>query len=208
MSAELIEQARSGDAEAFAELVGPYRRELQVHCYRILGSVQDAEDALQESLLSARQSFGSFQGQSSLRTWLYRVATNRSLDALRAAARRPPATATPAGVEPPEPTRLGAVAWLQPYPDIMLDDLPDSAAARFFMAIAPPAGRELRCVHTRANDQPAFAAYTPDPVAGVWRGTGLIVLTVAGDLVSDVVRFDTAVLASFGLPRILAAPPP
>ncbi|MCW2936238.1 MAG: sigW [Actinomycetia bacterium] len=337
MSAELIERARAGDADAFAVLVGPYRRELQVHCYRILGSVQDAEDALQESLLSAWQSFESFQGRSSLRTWLYRVATNRSLDALRAAARKPPVTTTPTGLEPPEPTRLAEVTWLQPYPDVLLGDLPDTApgpaavieqreatslafvtvlqllpprqravlilrdvlgyhasevaamlesteesvtsalkraraaladpghysrrplpptagsaeerrvadqfveafaahdvdaivalltegawvkmppmpfeyqgrqaAARFFTAIAPPRGRELRCVRTRANGQPAFATYAPDPAAGVWRASGLIVLTLAGDRVSDVVRFETAVLASFGLPRILHAPP-
>src|SRR5215472_499829 len=127
MSAELTERARRGDAEAFAELVAPHRRELQLHCYRILGSVQDAEDALQESLLAAWQAFHGFEGQSSLRTWLYRIATNKSLDALRAAVRRPTVTAKPAGIEPPEPTRLGEVAWLQPYPDVLLDDVPDAA---------------------------------------------------------------------------------
>src|SRR5215469_552991 len=127
MSAELIEQARRGDSEAFAELVRPYRRELQLHCYRILGSLQDAEDALQETLLAAWQAFAAFQGQSSLRTWLYRVATNKSIDALRAAVRRPNVTAKPAGIEPPEPTRLGEIAWLQPYRDVLVEDMPDTA---------------------------------------------------------------------------------
>ena len=76
MDAAIAERARDGDQDAFAALVEPYRRELQVHCYRILGSVHDAEDALQETLLSAWQGFGAFEGRSSVRTWLYRVASN------------------------------------------------------------------------------------------------------------------------------------
>ena len=84
MSTDLIQRAQAGDAEAFAALVEPYRRELQVHCYRMLGSVQDAEDVLQETLLSAWQGLAGFESRSSVRTWLYRVATNRTLDALRA----------------------------------------------------------------------------------------------------------------------------
>jgi RNA polymerase sigma-70 factor (ECF subfamily) len=334
MSADLMELARGGDAEAFAELVRPHRQELQLHCYRILGSVQDAEDALQESLLAAWQALKGFQGQLSLRTWLYRIATNKSLDALRAAVRRPDVTTKPAGVEPPAPTRLGEVAWLQPYPDFLLDNLPDGnpgpeaavesreatslafvtalqllpprqravlilrdvlgfhasevaamldstqesvtsalkraravmagrretpprrspapesaaerrvvekfvtafaandvdaivamltqdawvkmppmpfeyqgreAARRFFAAIMTP-GRDLRYVRTRANGQPAFAVYVPDQAAQVWRSAGVIVIAVAGDEVSEVIRFDTAVLATFGLPRILPEP--
>jgi RNA polymerase sigma factor (sigma-70 family) len=82
-----------------------YRRELQVHCYRMLGSVADAEDALQETLLSAWQELAGFEGRASIRTWLYRVATSRCLDALRSARRRPPASKPPAGLDPPEPTR-------------------------------------------------------------------------------------------------------
>src|SRR3954468_3192219 len=118
----LVERARAGDADAFAELVAPHRRELQVHCYRILGSVQDAEDALQEALLSAWQGFGAFGGRSSVRTWLYRVATNRCLDALRSQGRKPPeVTMTVRGIEPPEPSRHNEVFWLQPYPDVLLD---------------------------------------------------------------------------------------
>ena len=103
---ELLDRARGGDGEAFRELVAPYHRELHVHCYRMLGSVQEAEDALQDTLLSAWQGLTGFEGRSSLRTWLYRVATSRCLDALRSARRQPPASRPPAGLNPPEPTRL------------------------------------------------------------------------------------------------------
>jgi RNA polymerase sigma-70 factor (ECF subfamily) len=81
--------ARRGDGEAFRGLVEPYRRELQVHCYRILGSVQDAEDLLQDTLLAAWRGIGGYEERASVRTWLYRIATNRCLNALRAGARRP-----------------------------------------------------------------------------------------------------------------------
>ena len=124
---DLLDRARAGDGEAFGQLVGPYRRELQVHCYRILGSVADAEDALQDTLLSAWQGLAGFQGRASVRTWLYRVATSRCLDALRSASRRPPVSAPPPGLVPPEPTRLGQVLWLEPYPDVLLEELADSA---------------------------------------------------------------------------------
>jgi RNA polymerase sigma-70 factor (ECF subfamily) len=106
-------------------LVEPYRRELQVHCYRILGSLQDAEDALQDTLLSAWQGLAGFQGRASVRTWLYRVATSRCLDALRSARRREPVSAPMPGLDLPEPTRLGGVLWLEPYPDVLLEGLPD-----------------------------------------------------------------------------------
>ena len=76
----------AGDGEAFGLLVGPHHRELQVHCYRILGSAQDAEDALQETLLAAWQGLRGFEGRASVRTWLYQVATSRCLNALRTAA--------------------------------------------------------------------------------------------------------------------------
>ena len=87
--ADLIARARAGDGDAFRELTEPHRRELQVHCYRMLGSLQDAEDALQDTLLAAWQGLDGFEGRASLRTWLYRIATNRCLDALRSASRRP-----------------------------------------------------------------------------------------------------------------------
>jgi RNA polymerase sigma-70 factor (TIGR02960 family) len=124
MSAELLERARAGDRDAFAELVRPHRDELQVHCYRMLGSVQDAEDAVQDTLLSAWVGLPGFEGRSSVRTWLYRVATNQCLSMLRSSARRPVTAAT---APAPEPSRLGEVSWLQPYPDLLLDDLPHRA---------------------------------------------------------------------------------
>ena len=127
VTVDLLAQAKGGDGEAFARLVDPYRRELQVHCYRFLGSVQDAEDALQDTLLSAWQGLAGFEGRASIRTWLYRVATSRCLDALRSARRRPPVGPPPAGMSPPEPTRLGEVLWLEPYPDALLEGLADSA---------------------------------------------------------------------------------
>lgn len=114
---DLLCRARAGDGEAFRELIEPYRRELQVHCYRMLGSLQDAEDTLQDTLLAAWQGLEGFQGRSSLRTWLYRIATNRCLNARRSAGRRAPKEWDVPNVEPPEPTRLGEVVWLEPFPD-------------------------------------------------------------------------------------------
>jgi RNA polymerase sigma-70 factor (TIGR02960 family) len=124
MSGELLQRARAGDREAFTELVAPHRRELQAHCYRMLGSLQDAEDMVQETLLAAWLGLDGFEGRSSVRTWLYRIATNRCLNHLRSASRRPrPAEPLPAPA--PEPSRLGEVLWLQPYPDSMRDGMPD-----------------------------------------------------------------------------------
>jgi RNA polymerase sigma-70 factor (TIGR02960 family) len=133
MAADLIERARAGDGDAFRQLTGPHRRELQVHCYRMLGSLQDAEDALQDTLLSAWQGLGGFEARASLRTWLYRIATNRCLNALRAASRRHAQEWNIPGVEPPEPTRLGEVTWLEPFPDALLEG-----------AISAPPGPEAR----------------------------------------------------------------
>lgn len=133
VSTELLTRARAGDGGAFGELVEPYRRELQVHCYRILGSMQDAEDALQETLLAAWRGLGGFEGRSSLRTWLYRAATNHCLKALRTASRRPP-TNGPDPLVLPDPTRLGDATWLGPYPDALIEGLADRTpdpAARY-----------------------------------------------------------------------------
>jgi RNA polymerase sigma-70 factor, ECF subfamily len=118
-----LARARSGDADAFRELVEPYLRELQVHCYRILGSLQDAEDLVQETLLAAWRGLDRFEERASLRVWLYRIATNRCLNALRDRGRRPKEHQTM--VEPPEPTRLSEPLWLEPYPDVLLDGLGD-----------------------------------------------------------------------------------
>jgi RNA polymerase sigma-70 factor, ECF subfamily len=118
-----LARARAGDEDAFRELTDPYRRELQVHCYRILGSMQDAEDLVQETLLAAWRGLEAFEGRSSVRAWLYRIATNRCLNALRDRARRP--REVQAMVEAPEPTRRSEPVWLEPYPDVLLEDIPD-----------------------------------------------------------------------------------
>ena len=121
MQTELISRAQAGDGDAFAELTESYRRELQLHAYRMLGSFQDAEDALQETLLAAWRGLKAFEGQASIRTWLYRIATNTCLNALRSAKRRPAKEWDIPGVEAPEPTALGEVVWLEPYPDALLE---------------------------------------------------------------------------------------
>jgi RNA polymerase sigma-70 factor (ECF subfamily) len=308
-TADLISRARTGDGDAFRELTEPHRRELQVHCYRMLGSLQDAEDALQDTLLAAWQGLGGFEGRASLRTWLYRIATNRCLNARRSAGRRPAQEWNIPEVHPPEPTRLGEVTWLEPFPNAlafvtalqvlpprqvavlilrdvlgfhanevadMLDSTVESVnsalkraragmrrrrpsttdrepppgsgsaaenalVARFVSAYEsadldalvalliddvfvsmPPmpfeyagrdvvarlfagifgAGRRFDLVPTRANGQPAFGAYLRAPT-GIRHGTGLIALTLTGDRICAMTRFDNTVLPWFGLPRSL-----
>jgi len=122
----ILERARAGEEQAFRALVEPYRRELQVHCYRLTGSLTDAEDMLQETLLAAWRGLPGFEQRSSLRSWLYRIATNQCLNALRAAGRRVPASPVPP-FQPPEPTRRGEITWLQPYPDALLEGIADTA---------------------------------------------------------------------------------
>jgi RNA polymerase sigma-70 factor (TIGR02960 family) len=124
---DLLARARDGDGEAFRRLVEPHRRELQVHCYRILGSLQDAEDLLQETLLAAWRGIGGYEERASVRTWLYRIATNRCLNALRSGERRPRAVQQPP-MPLPEPSRRRAEpSWLEPYPDALLDGIVDVA---------------------------------------------------------------------------------
>jgi RNA polymerase sigma-70 factor, ECF subfamily len=326
-----LARARAGDEDAFRELTDRHRRELQVHIYRIVGSAQDAEDLLQETLLAAWRGLDGFEGRASVRAWLYRIATNRSLDALRASRRRPEEERMP---EMPEPTRWSEPVWLQPYPDLLIDGIPDAAPgpeARYetreatalafivglqqlpaqqravlvlrdvlgyragevaemvetseasvnsllrraraaFEARLPAAGREraplpdsklerdivgrfadavengdidemvalltddawvtmpplphayqgrstigaflrvgeerrgvsLRLVPTRANTQPAFGCYLPEPGTGVARAFSLFVLTLEGDRVSAITWFaDSSVFPRFGLPRML-----
>ena len=299
----------------------------------MLGSLQDAEDALQDTLLAAWQGLGGFEGRASIRTWLYRIATNRCLNARRSASRRPAKEWDVPGVEPPEPTRLGEVVWLEPYPDALLEgaiDAPLGPEARYeqtesislafvtalqvlpprqlavldparrpriprrprwptcwtrpssrstapsngrapacssrraghatrepapaadspseeaivakfvrawesadldalvalltddvFMSMPPMpfeyegrdavarfcagifgAGRRFDLVPTRANGQPAFGAYLRAP-DGIRHGTGLYVLTLTGDRICAMTRFENSVLPWFGLPRSL-----
>jgi RNA polymerase sigma-70 factor (TIGR02960 family) len=333
VSSELIDRARSGDEPAFEQLIDPYRHEMRVHCYRILGSLADAEDALQETLTAAWRGLAAFEGRASIRTWLYRIATTRCLNILRSASRRPPANLPVLDVEPPDPTRLGEVVWLEPCPDVLLADVPDSAvgpegryetreaislafvtalqllpprqratlilcdvlafsaretaelldtteqsvtsalkraratlaremptadqpppaanspaeqelltrlvgafeasdveaivalmtddvwvrmppvpleyqgrelARRFFTTIAFRQGRRYRFIPTRANGQPAYGVYLTDPVTHVAHAFGLFVITLSGDRVSAITRFDNSVLPRFGLPRSLS----
>jgi RNA polymerase sigma-70 factor (TIGR02960 family) len=130
VSEDVLERARVGDEDAFRELTDPYRRELHVHCYRMLGSVQDAEDLLQETLVAAWRGLGAFGGRASLRTWLYRIATNQCLNALRTRSRRPPvepgARLAHGALPPPTPSQGVAAVSIEPYPDLLLDELPDS----------------------------------------------------------------------------------
>jgi DNA-directed RNA polymerase specialized sigma24 family protein len=114
VTADLTARARAGDQEAFRELVDPYRHELQVHCYRILGSAQDAEDALQETLLAAWRGLGGFEERASVRTWLYRIATSRCLNALRATSRRVTMDGPQSWPDPPPPTRLATCPGSNP----------------------------------------------------------------------------------------------
>jgi RNA polymerase sigma-70 factor (TIGR02960 family) len=332
LGAATLARARAGDEEAFRELTEPHRRELQLHCYRILGSLQDAEDAVQETLLAAWRGLEGFEGRASLRTWLYRIATNRCLNALRHRSRRP--QEVPSMIEPPDPTGSVEPVWLEPYPDALLEGLAEAAPgpqARYetresvglaFMAALqrlpprqraalvlrdvlgfrtaevagmldsseasvkgalqraratlderlpvhdrerarlpgsarerelvgqfaaavergdpeaivslltddawlrmPPQpyeyqgaraiarflrdrearrGARLRLVPTRANGQPAFGCYLPDPHTPIARAFGLMVLTLTDDGITAVTAFhDRSLLPHFGLPRTL-----
>ena len=330
--ADEMARARAGDGSAFRGLTEPHRRELLVHCYRMLGSLQDAEDALQDTLLAAWQGFAGFAGRASLRTWLYRIATNRCLNARRSASRRIAKEWDVPNVEPPEPTGLGEAVWLEPFPDTLLEgvvDPPPGPEARYervesislafvtALQVLPPrqlavlilrdvlgfsaneaaemldttvesvnsalkraraslerrrapsadrdpppaprsaeedaivakfvgawesadldalvslltddvfvsmppipfeyegrdvvarfcdsifsAGRRFELVRRRANGQPAFGAYLYGPT-GIRHGVGLYVLTLAGNRISAMTRFENSVLPRFGLPRSL-----
>ncbi len=333
MTSETLSRARAGDEEAFRELADPHRHALQLHCYRILGSLQDAEDAVQETMISAWRGLNGYEERASLRNWLYRIATNRCLNMLRDRGRRPQEVQPM--IEPPEPTRMAEPMWLEPYPDVliemvadsgpgpearyeqreavglafvtalqhlpprqraalvlsdvlglqrsevaeMLDStetaikaalqrargsldsqltasgveqaaLPDSprerelvglfatavesgdtpaivslltddawltmppepyeyqgarSIARFLDDRAQLRGANFRLVATRANGQPAFGCYLPDPHAPVARAYGLMVLTVGGERISMVTWFgERALFAGFGLPRTLS----
>ena len=238
VTADRISRARAGDSEAFRELTEPYRRELQVHCYRMLGSFQDAEDALQDTLLAAWQGLEGFEGRASLRTWLYRIATNQCLNARRSASRRQArewnvpqvdlerARSATGDREPPpaqgSPAEEAMVAkFVQAYESADLDTLVTLLTDGVFVSMPPmpfeyqgrdvvtrflaslfASGRRFDLVPTRANGQPAFGAYLRAST-GIRHGIGLIVLTLAGDRICAMTRFESSVLPPFGLPRSL-----
>src|SRR5215468_7198075 len=170
----LLLRARTGDEQAFRVLTDPHRRELQVHCYRMLGSLTDAEDMLQETLLAAWRGLAGFQERSSFRTWLYRIATNQCLNALRATGRRAPPEPVPPFL-PPEPTRRGEITWLQPYPDRLLEGMADTAPGPYARYEASEAV-ELAFIAGLQRMPPRQAAtlvlrdvlgFAPDEVAGM-----------------------------------------
>ena len=331
VNSDVIARAKAGDENAFHDLVDRHRRELEVHCYRLLGSSQDAEEAVQDTFLAAWGAIGAFEERASVRTWLFRIATNRCLDALRASRRRPSVSVEPPP-DVPQPNSPSGVVWLQPYPDVRLDELaeptpgpdaryeameaislafvtalqllpprqravlilrdvlgfrskevaamidaseasvtsalkharanlqrrlpsradpppaPSSAVERDLVnrlgaayetgdvesilamltddvvftaplaageyegrAVAGPFlragvfrdGRTYRLVPTRANGQPAFGMYVRDPLTGVAHAQGMLVLTLAGERIRALTRFDNSALAIFGLPRTL-----
>jgi RNA polymerase sigma-70 factor (ECF subfamily) len=131
MTESTLARARAGDSDAFEDLIDPYRRELHVHCYRILGSFHDAEDVLQETLLSAWQALDRFDGRS-LRAWLYRIATNRCLNYLRDTSRRPKVTTAVDSRSPfADAAHSDEPWWLEPYPDALIDDVEPGPEARY-----------------------------------------------------------------------------
>jgi RNA polymerase sigma-70 factor, ECF subfamily len=147
----VLAAVRSGDESAFGQLAERYRRELQVHCYRMLGSFTDAEDHVQETLLRAWRGRASFEGRATARAWLYRIATNVCLDTLR----RHPERVVPAGdLANPAPSEI---PWLQPYPDLLMDtatpreDQPDAlVVARETIELAYLAAIQLLAPNQRA----------------------------------------------------------
>ena len=324
MTETTLARAKAGDSEAFRELVGPYRAELLAHSYRMLGSIHDAEDVLQEALLAAWRSIEQFDGRA-LRAWLYRITTNRCLNFLRGESRRPPTTSM--SFQGTEASRSDEPWWLEPYPDVLLDDITPGPEARYdaresialsfvaglqqlppqqrtvlvlrdvlgfpaaqvadilgtstaavnsalirarerlspggdphdvplprssaeaaivdrfvdalenfdlnrlvalltrdarltmppepfefrgpeaiagFLRELPFWGRELKIIPTRANNQPAFVYYVPDPCAPIWRAGSIMVLALEGDRICGITRFgDHGLLARFGMPRTL-----
>src|SRR5258708_16613992 len=113
---------RSGDEAVFAALTEPYRRQLQVHCYRMLGSFDEAEDLVQETLLRAWRGRAGFEGRASVRTWLYRIATNACLDVLESKSYRLRSLESPQSADSYGPD------WLEPFPDRLLDQVASTEA--------------------------------------------------------------------------------
>ncbi|MBU2664476.1 RNA polymerase subunit sigma-70 [Actinoplanes bogorensis] len=181
MDRSVLDRARRGDPEAFRDLARPHERELLVHCYRLLGSLTDAEDVLQETLLAAWRGLDGFEERASVRTWLYRIATNRCLNARRDQARRRPVEPVPP-FAPPAPTRHGEITWLQPLPDALLDGMPgpearyelqESVALAFVVALQRMPARQAATLILRdvlgypAGEVAAMLGTTETAVKGV-----------------------------------------
>jgi len=150
--AALLAAARGGDEGAFERLVDPYRRELHAHCYRMLGSLHDAEDALQDALLRIWRGLDSFGERSSLRAWLYRIATNASLDILARRKKRvlPVAYGPAADPQQPPGQPVAEQVWLEPYPDetLELEDAlasPDASTSSASRSSSPSSPRCRSC---------------------------------------------------------------
>jgi hypothetical protein len=182
VTTDLVARARAGDEQAFRDLVEPYRRELQLHCYRFLGSVQDAEDALQETLLAAWQGLHGFAAEQDLVKRLTRAYESGDVNELVA---------------------LLADDVLMAMPPIPLEYQGRDLVSRFLTAVVFQPGTEFRMIATRANGQPAFGVYLLDLPGRVARANGLLVFTLAGDRVSAITRFGGDVLPRFGLPATL-----
>src|SRR5439155_1650234 len=219
----LLEAARAGDEDAFARLVEPYRAQLRAHCYRMLGSLHDAEDALQETLLRAWRGLARFEGRSSFRSWLYTIATNASLRAIEQRPKRIlpidyAAAADPHGV-PAE--ALTEPVWLEPYPDtelvsLLTDDarmtMPPQpswyqgrdAIATFLGRFPLAPDRRFRLRPTSANGQPALAGYIWDEETSSFEAESILVLTLRDERIEEITAFRTPeVFPRFGLPERL-----
>ena len=208
---DLLEAARGGDQDAFAQLVGPHQAQLRAHCYRMLGSLPDADDALQETLLRAWRGLDRFEGRSSLRSWLYTIATNASLRTIEKRPKRLlPVDYAPAA--DPHDLPAGALTesvWLEPYPDGELGVEGDMLGpdARYEQRESIVKRFQLRPIS--ANGQPAAAAYIWDEQTGTPEAESIIVLTLRDDGIEEITAFRTPELFPlFGLPEQPPTAPP
>jgi RNA polymerase sigma factor (sigma-70 family) len=179
---------------AFAALVEPHRRELHVHCYRMLGSFEEAEDQVQETLLRAWRSRDSFAGGPGLRAWLYKIATNACLDALRSRARKPVQSFEAAVALMREDIRI----TMPPHP-FLYDGI---EAIRPLLGAGLHEHGEWRLIQTAANRMPAAASYLRAPGDTEFRAFKVDVLRVAGGKIAEVTTFDATLFEAFGLPRV------
>jgi RNA polymerase sigma factor (sigma-70 family) len=212
----LVLAAQAGDQKAFEALVSTYRRELLVHCYRMLGSFQDAEDLVQETLLCAWEKRTTLTSPGSYRAWLYRIATNLCLDKLRSAPRRslPPDTHPVTGPTHPLPDVTlweqadisGFVALLREDAWLAMPPFPvwfqgRAAIATWFATRIFTPDRQRHLLPTRANGSPAFGLYLREAGSDVYQLFGLVVLGMEGEQITSLVGFlDLSSLSSFALP--------